>query len=87
ESMERELSARNETEASLRVAIPQQQIVPHFEQQIDLTTGRLRGFEVLARWEHPLRGLVPPEQFITVAEESGQIADLSLAVMRQAFQA
>ncbi|MGK4422573.1 EAL domain-containing protein, partial [Klebsiella pneumoniae] len=61
ESMERELSARNETEANLRIAIPQQQIVPYFEQQIDLTTGRLRGFEVLARWEHPMRGLVPPD--------------------------
>ncbi|MFX5734453.1 EAL domain-containing protein, partial [Acinetobacter baumannii] len=62
-------------------------IVPYFEQQIDLTTGRLRGFEVLARWEHPMRGLVPPDQFITVAEESGLIADLSMAVMHQAFQA
>jgi len=52
-SMERELQSRNELESSLRVAIPRGEIVPYFEQQIDLVTGRLTGFEVLARWEHP----------------------------------
>lgn len=85
ESMERELRARNELEAALRHAIPLQQIVPFFEQQIDLVTGRLIGFEVLARWDHPLRGLLEPDQFIRVAEETGLIGDLSLSVLRQAF--
>ncbi len=84
-SMERELQVRNELENGLRTAIPRQEIVPYFEQQIDLTTGRLSGFEVLARWEHPLRGLIGPDQFIPIAEETGMIADLSLSVMRQAF--
>jgi diguanylate cyclase (GGDEF)-like protein len=86
-SMERELQARNELEAGLRGAIPRQEVVPYFEQQIDLTTGRLGGFEVLARWEHPQRGLVGPEAFIPIAEETGMIADLSLSIMRQAFTA
>jgi diguanylate cyclase (GGDEF)-like protein len=86
-SMERELHARNELELGLRTAIPRHEIVPYFEQQIDLATGRLHGFEVLARWEHPHRGLISPELFIPIAEETGMIADLSLSVMRQAFVA
>jgi diguanylate cyclase (GGDEF)-like protein len=84
-SMERELQQRNETEAGLRNGIPRGEFVPFFEQQIDLTTGRLGGFEVLARWDHPTRGLVPPDSFIPIAEETGMIADLSMSVMRQAL--
>ena len=84
-SMERELKARNDLETGLRSAIPAEQIVPYFEKQIDLVTGGLRGFEVLARWEHPARGLISPDLFIPIAEESGLIAELSLSVMRQAF--
>jgi len=86
-SMERELQARNELEVGLRGAIPRTEIVPYFEQQIDLTTGRLGGFEMLARWEHPQRGLIAPAQFIPIAEETGLISDLSLSIMRQAFLA
>ncbi|MBN8807332.1 MAG: EAL domain-containing protein [Sphingomonas sp.] len=86
-SMERELQARNEMESALRLAVPRGEIVPYFDQQIDLTTERLTGFEVLARWEHPGRGLVEAEQFVGIAEETGMIADLSIAVMRQAFVA
>jgi diguanylate cyclase (GGDEF)-like protein len=85
-SMERELQKRNSVEAGLRVGIPRHEIVPYFEQQIDLVTGSLHGFEVLARWEHPELGLVPPVEFIGVAEEAGLIGDLSMSVMRQAFQ-
>jgi diguanylate cyclase (GGDEF)-like protein len=87
QSMERELKARNELEVGLRTAIPRQEIVPYFEQQVDLTTGRLFGFEVLARWEHPSRGLIAPEKFISIAEDVGLIGELSLSVMRQAFLA
>lgn len=85
-SMEQNLQARNEVESGMRVGIPRNEFVPYFEQQIDLTTGRLGGFEVLARWDHPTRGLVPPDSFIPVAEETGMIADLSMSVMRQALE-
>ena len=85
--MERELQVRNELESGLRTAIPRQEIVPYFEQQIDLSTGRLHGFEVLARWEHSTRGMISPEVFIPIAEETGMIAELSLSVMRQSFLA
>ncbi len=86
-AMERSLQVRAELESGLRTAIPQQQIVPYFEQQVDLATGRITGFEVLARWEHPTRGLIMPDTFIPVAEETGLIGELSLSVMRQAFGA
>ncbi|MBA4762186.1 EAL domain-containing protein [Sphingomonas sp.] len=86
-SMERELQTRNELENGLRTAIPRGEIVPYFEQQVDLQTGKLIGFEVLARWEHPTRGLISPELFIPIAEETGLIADMSLSLMHQAFNA
>jgi diguanylate cyclase (GGDEF)-like protein len=86
-SMERELKARNMIEAGLRSGIPAGEIVPYYEQQIDLVSGALIGFEVLARWEHPERGIIMPDTFIPVAEEAGLIGDLSVAVMRQAFAA
>jgi diguanylate cyclase (GGDEF)-like protein len=85
-SMELALQVRNETETGLRNGIPKGEFVPYFEQQIDLTTGRLHGFEVLARWDHPTRGLVSPDTFIPIAEETGMIADLSMSVMRQALE-
>jgi diguanylate cyclase (GGDEF)-like protein len=86
-SMERELQLRNELESGLRLAIPRDEIVPYFEQQVDLASGQLDGFEVLARWDHPTRGMISPELFIPIAEDTGMIADLSLSIMRQAFQA
>ncbi len=85
DSMQRELSQRIEIEAGLRAAIPAGEIVPWFEPQVELATGALRGFEMLARWERPGRGVAMPNDFIPVAEEAGLIGDLSLCVMRQAM--
>jgi diguanylate cyclase (GGDEF)-like protein len=79
-SMERELQNRNAIEAGLRTGIPSGEFVPFFEQQIDLGTGSLHGFEMLARWKHPERGIVPPDEFIGIAEDCGLISDLSLSV-------
>ena len=86
-SMERSLQIRGELETGLRHAIPALEIVPYFEQQVDLATGRTTGFEVLARWEHPSRGVIAPDIFIPIAEDIGLIGDLSLSIMRQAFLA
>jgi diguanylate cyclase (GGDEF)-like protein len=85
-SMQRELERRNEIEQGLRRGVPAGEFVPYYEQQIDLVTGSLHGFEMLARWNHPERGLVPPDEFIRIAEECGLIGDLSMSVMRQAFE-
>lgn len=83
--MEVELRTRNSLEADIRSAIPNEEFVPYFEQQIDLETGELAGFEMLARWVSPMRGLIPPDEFIPVAEETGMIADLSLSIIRKAM--
>jgi diguanylate cyclase (GGDEF)-like protein len=83
--MEVELRTRNSLEADIRAAIPNDEFVPYFEQQIDLNTGELAGFEMLARWVSPTRGLIPPDEFIPVAEETGMIGDLSLAIIRKAM--
>jgi diguanylate cyclase (GGDEF)-like protein len=85
-SMERELHKRTAIEIGLRSGIPQGEFVPYFEQQVDLVSGSLHGFEVLARWHHPEQGIVMPDEFIRVAEESGLIGDLSMSVMAQAFE-
>jgi diguanylate cyclase (GGDEF)-like protein len=85
-SMERELELRNAIEQGLRAGIPQGEVVPYFEPQVDLITGALIGFEMLARWEHPEHGLTEPAMFIPVAEESGLIGELSMSVMRAAME-
>jgi diguanylate cyclase (GGDEF)-like protein len=85
-SMERELHMRNAIENGIRDGIPLGQFVPYYEQQIDLASGKLHGFEMLARWEHPTRGIIAPDVFIPIAEECGLIADLSMSVMRQALE-
>ena len=84
-SMERELIQRSAIETGMRDGIPRGEFEPYYEQQIDLASGAIQGFEMLARWNHPTQGLVLPETFIPIAEETGMIADLSLSVMRRAF--
>lgn len=84
-SMESELRFRSELEAGIRRGIPAGEFVPYYEKQIDLATGEIVGFEMLARWNSPSLGLVNPDLFIPVAEEIGVIADLSESVIRQAL--
>lgn len=83
--MEVELRSRNSLEGDIRAAIPNDEFVPYFEQQIDLATGELVGFEMLARWVSPVRGLISPDDFIPVAEETGMIGDLSMSIIRKAM--
>ena len=84
--MESALRARGEIEEGLRSGIPAGEFVPHYQPQFDLTTGRLVGFEVLARWINPARGTVEPDRFIPVAEECGIIDKLSESVIEQALR-
>ncbi|TIX52161.1 EAL domain-containing protein [Alteraurantiacibacter aquimixticola] len=84
--LEDELRLRNELESAIRRGIPAGEFVPFYEQQIDLATGELVGFEMLARWKSPRYGLVSPEVFIPIAEEIDLISDLSECLIRQALR-
>ena len=83
--MEIEIRSRNSLEGDIRSAIANDEFVPFFEQQIDLNTGELVGFEMLARWVSPVRGLISPYDFIPVAEETGMIGDISMNIVRKAL--
>ena len=85
EGMERALIVHSEIEQGIRHGLEHGQFVPYFEPQVDLSTGEIIGFEVLARWEHPLSGLIEPDRFIPVAEEHGLIGRLSEQVILSAL--
>ena len=84
--MERALIAHGEIEQGIRFGLEHGQFVPHFEPQVDLKTGDIVGFEVLARWVHPLSGVIGPDVFIPVAEEIGLIGRLSDQVIGEALR-
>lgn len=84
-SMASELKFRAAVESGIRRGIPAGEFVPHYEKQIDLESGKLTGFEMLARWTSPTLGKVSPEVFIPVAEDIGLIAELSESLIRQAL--
>lgn len=85
-AMENELRVRRELETSIRRGIPLGEFVPYYEQQVDLATGRLSGFEMLARWNSPVFGIVGPQVFIPIAEEIGAIDLMSESLIRQALR-
>lgn len=73
-------------EAELRTAIGQGEIVAQYQPIFDIKTRELIGFEVLARWRSPTRGDVPPTTFICIAEDTGLIAPLGWAILKQACE-
>jgi diguanylate cyclase (GGDEF)-like protein len=70
--------------AELRAAVELDQIIVHYQPQVDLETGLVVGAEALCRWEHPTRGLLPPSEFVSVAEQSGLVRPFTLRVLDQA---
>lgn len=72
------------TEHQLEEAIAKQQLIPYFQPKVNIATGQIMGAEVLARWLHPNKGLIPPLAFIPLAEQSGLIDDLTLHMFSQA---
>jgi predicted signal transduction protein with EAL and GGDEF domain len=82
--MDERVHERAALESDLRIAIRNDAIEAHFQPFVNLTTGEVTGYEVLARWTHPIRGSVPPSVFIEIAKDTGQIGDLTLNVLRRA---
>ena len=77
---------RQSIEESLRRALERQEFAVHYQPKINLRTGEITGAEALLRWTHPVRGPVPPAQFIPVAEDCGLILPIGNWVLREACQ-
>lgn len=73
------------TVGELRRGVERGEIVPYFQPIVELQSGRIVGFEVVARWLHPDRGLLPPVEFLPFAEESGLLVSLGASMMRNSL--
>jgi diguanylate cyclase (GGDEF)-like protein/PAS domain S-box-containing protein len=82
--MDARAQSRRKIEIDLRDAIQNDVLRPYYQPLVDLSTGRITGFEALVRWPHPERGMVSPAEFIPVAEETGLINGLGGLMLRRA---
>jgi EAL domain-containing protein (putative c-di-GMP-specific phosphodiesterase class I)/ActR/RegA family two-component response regulator len=74
------------SEAALAAAIAGDQLVLHYQPKIEVRTGAITGFEALVRWQHPERGLVPPDKFVPLAETSGLMEQMTRWVLDAALK-
>ncbi len=82
--MERDVEARETLESELRNTVRNGNVTPYYQPLVELSTGKLTGFEVLSRWHHPSRGLIMPSDFIEIAEDAGLINDLTMSILQKA---
>jgi len=85
-SLESDGLSRLAMESDLRGAIGRGEIVPFFQPVVRLDTGAIAGFEALARWRHPRRGVLTPEEFLPLCEEMGLLVELGAHMMQAAAQ-
>ena len=86
ETMQSSLVNRLGLEAELATAIEREEFVLHYQPVVDLASGRMSGVEALVRWQHPQHGLLPPSEFISLAEDTGLIAPLGAWVITEAVR-
>jgi predicted signal transduction protein with EAL and GGDEF domain len=87
EELNIQLQQQKSLERELRCAVQNRQFVLHFQPQIELSAGQLVGVEALIRWDHPVHGLLPPDKFIPVAEQTGLIVPMTGWVLVEACAA
>jgi diguanylate cyclase (GGDEF)-like protein len=75
---------RQSLEGSLRQALTRQEFVLHYQPKVNLETGAITGAEALIRWLHPIRGPLSPNQFVSIAEDSGLIVPIGQWILREA---
>jgi diguanylate cyclase (GGDEF)-like protein len=87
DSMRKSVSQRRDLAAELRRAFDNGQIEPWYQPQLCTETGRITGFEALARWQHPERGVIPPRDFLDATETAGLMARLGETMLFHALAA
>lgn len=85
--LQREIAHNRKRATQIKLALERSEFVPFFQPQIDATSGDLAGFEVLARWQHPEEGILPPDEFVAVAEQLRVVQDLDKMMFEKAIGA